>query len=70
MIVIMVVVVGVEEFRLDVEDAVEIEGVAAEHLVERDLRALGPVQLGIGIDAADARLDLAQFGLARPDRSC
>ena len=36
----------------------------SEHLVERDLAALGAMQLGIGIDAADARLDLAQFGLA------
>ena len=60
--IVVVTVAGVQELRLDVEDAVEIEGVAAEHFVERDLRALGPVQLGVGIDGADAGLDLAQFG--------
>ena len=36
-IVIMIVPVAFEEFRLDIEDAVEIEGVAAEHFVQRDL---------------------------------
>jgi hypothetical protein len=45
--------------RLDLQDAVEIEGVAAQHLRQRDLAALGRVHLGVGIDAADARLDLA-----------
>ena len=35
-VVVMIVIVGFEEVRLDVEDAVEIEGVAVEHLVERD----------------------------------
>ena len=39
-VVIMVVIVAFEEVRLDVEDAVEVEGVAAENLVERDLGAL------------------------------
>ena len=62
-IVIVVMIVGLEERRLDVEDALEIERVAVQHLVERDLRALRAVQLGIGIDAADARLDLAQLGV-------
>ena len=70
MIVIVRMIVRVEEFRLDIEDAVEVEGVAAEHLVERDLRALRAVQLGVRIDAADARLDLAQLVSASPDRSC
>ena len=54
---------GLQELRLDVEDAVEIEGVAPQHLVERDLRLLGAMELRIRIDAADARLDLAQLGL-------
>ena len=70
MVVIVIVAVALEEFRLDVEDAVEIEGVAAQHLVERDLRALGLVHLGVGVDAADARLDLVKLRRARPDRSC
>ena len=61
MIVVMVVIVAFQELRLDIEDAVEVEGVAAEHLGQRNLRALGLVQLGIRVDAADARLDLAQL---------
>ena len=54
-------IIAVQEFRLDVEDAVEIERVAAQHLIECDLRALRAVQLGVRIDAADASLDLAQL---------
>ncbi len=54
MIVIMVVVAAAQEFRLDVEDAVEIEGVASEHLGQRNPAALGLVQPGVGVDAADA----------------
>src|SRR5262249_10410361 len=46
-IVVMVTAVA-EKFRLDVQDAVEIEGIASQHLRQRDLAALGPVQLGIG----------------------
>ena len=55
----MIVIVGFEERRLNIENAFEIEGLAVEHFVERDLRALRAMQLGIRIDAADARLDLA-----------
>ena len=33
---VMVVTVAVQEFRLDLEDAVEVEGVAAEHLRQRE----------------------------------
>ena len=63
MIVMMVVVVTVafEEFRLDIEDAVEVEGVALQHFAQRDLGALGLVHSGVRIDAADARLDLGQL---------
>jgi hypothetical protein len=40
-VMIMVVIVSSpsQELRLDVEDAVEVEGVAAEHGVERHLRS-------------------------------
>src|SRR3954463_13220034 len=62
MIVIMVVIGGKQKLRLDVEDAIKIECVAAENFVQRDLRALGAMQLGVGVDRANARLDLAQFG--------
>src|SRR5215831_3289736 len=78
MVVIVVVIVMMvnaiaEEFRLDLHDAVEIEGIAAEHLRQRDPAALGLVQLGVGVDAADARLHLAervgfdQIGLVEQD---
>src|SRR6185312_1360861 len=66
-VVVMLMVVMLvcrQEIRLDVEDAVEIESVAAEHFVDLDLRALGAMDLGIGIDGADARLDFGQFGRA------
>ena len=43
MIVVMVVLLGFQEFGLDVEDAVEVEGVAAEHL--GDVR---PARAGCG----------------------
>jgi hypothetical protein len=38
--------VGVQEFRLDVEDAVDIKGVATENFVERDLGTFGALQHG------------------------
>jgi hypothetical protein len=52
---------GLEEGRLDVEDAVEVKRIAAEHFGDVDLGALGAVQPGIGVDGADARLDLVQL---------
>src|SRR6185437_7256554 len=63
MVVMMVVIsaVAVQKSRLDFEDAVEIEGVAVQHFVERDLGALRLVQPGVRIDAANAGLDVAQF---------
>src|SRR5215469_11968959 len=73
-VVIMVMMTAVaEEFRLDLHDAVEVEGIAAEHLRQRNPAALGLVQLGVGVDAADARLHLAervgldQIGLVEQD---
>ena len=63
MMVVIMIVAGFEEVRLDVEDAVEIERAALEHVRQRHLAALGAMQLGIGVDAADARLDLGQLGL-------
>jgi hypothetical protein len=59
--VVMVMIVAAEEIRFKVKDPIEIEGVAAEHRIERDLGTLRLVQFGIRIDAANARLDLAQF---------
>src|SRR5215475_9945269 len=59
-VIVMMVTTVPEEFRLDLHDAVEIEGVAPQHLRQRDLAALGFVQPGVGVDAADARLQLAE----------
>ncbi len=64
-IVVMMIVVVLfdrQEFRLNFQDTVEIEGVAAEHGVEFNGAFGGAVQLGVGVDAANARLDLFQFG--------
>src|SRR6516164_4211156 len=73
-LVTMVVMPAVaEEFRLDLHDAVKVEGIAPEHLRQRNPAALGLVQLGVGVDAADARLHLAervgldQVGLVEQD---
>ena len=63
MIVIVIVVLGLQKLRLQFEDAVEIEGLAVEHGVERDIAFPGAVQFGVGIEAANARLDLFQFVL-------
>src|SRR5262245_42431220 len=65
MIVVMVVVVmmlsAVQEGGFDFEDPIEIEGIAPEHLVNVDVRALGPVQSGVRIKRANACFELAQF---------
>src|SRR5579872_5261467 len=61
MVMIVLLVVLLQELRLDIEDTVEVEGVAAEYLAGVDPGALGTVQPRVRIDAADARLDLAQL---------
>ena len=58
-VVLMIVIVGAEEVRFKIEDTIEVEGVAAEHRVERNFGAFGLVQLGVRIDAANTRLDIA-----------
>src|SRR5262249_52073926 len=59
--VMIVTVLAFEERRLDVEDAVEIEGIAAEHLGQGNGAALCLVQPRILVDGADARLDLGEL---------
>src|SRR5262245_13366497 len=72
-VIVMMATAVAEEFRLDLHDAVEIEGVAPQHLRQGDLAALSLVQPGVGVDAADARLHLAervgldQVGLVEQD---
>src|SRR4051794_30915759 len=66
MVVMMIVVVfiaRVEKFRLEFEDAVEIEGAALQHVGQRHLAALGAVKFGVGVDGANPGLDLIEFGL-------
>src|SRR3979409_2213724 len=62
MIVSMIMTSSLEEFGLDVQDAIEIEGIAAQNLPQRNRATLGPVHLGIRIDGADAPLDLLELG--------
>ncbi len=63
-IVMMVMTVaGIEEFRLDLENTVQIERAALQHVGQRHLAALGAVQLGVGVDAADPRFDFGQLCL-------
>ena len=49
-VIVMVAFSIVEEGRLDLENPLEVEGVAAEHGIERDRAFLRAVQLGIGVD--------------------
>ena len=65
MIVVMIMVVlADEEVRLDVENAIEIEGAALKHVRNRDVAFLRSMERRVGIDRADARLHLTQFGRA------
>src|SRR6201999_2222587 len=63
MMIMVVIVTDLEECRLDLQDTIEVESAALQHVRNPDLAALGAMQLGIGIDAADARLDLGELGL-------
>ena len=76
-IVMMIVVVrlivrifDLEELRLDFENAVEIEGIAAKHLGDRHRAFHRLVEFGVGVDRADARLDLGELRRPSRDRSC
>ena len=69
MVMIVIMVLAFEEVRFDIENAVEIEGAAFEHLVERDLRALGPVHLRVGL-MPRMRASTSRARRARRDRSC
>ncbi len=51
-VVMLVVVRGLQELRLDLQDAVEVEGVAPKHLGQWDPAALGGVQPGIRVENA------------------
>src|SRR5262249_29466054 len=55
----LMIMMSVEKFGFQFEDSVEVKGVPAEHGVERQGAVYGPMQLGIRVYRADARLDLA-----------
>ena len=60
-LVVVVVIVDVEKVGFDVQDAVEIEGAALEHLGDRDVAFRRLMQARVGVDGADARLDFGQL---------
>ena len=62
-VVVIMAIASIEEFRLDFEDAIQIERAALQHVRQRHLAALGAVQLCIGIDTANAGLDLGKLRL-------
>ncbi len=71
-VIMVVVVLAVEELRVEGEDALEVEGAAVEHLVERDGAALGAVDDRLRVDRPDAPLDRRQFvlgfGVVEPEK--
>jgi hypothetical protein len=63
---VFVLVLFGEEFRLDFEDAFEIEGVSSQYLGEIDTAALRAVNLCIGVDVSDTPFD--RWEAARIDK--
>ena len=63
-VVMIVTAAGVEKLRFEIQNAVEIEGIAMQNLGERHRTALGAMKPRIGINGTDARLDFAQIGVA------
>ena len=61
LVLMLMIVLAIEKFRREVEDAVKVEGVAAEHGVERHRAIHGFVQLGVRVDRVDTRFDLANL---------
>ena len=60
-VMVMIVVVVVEEMRVVLQHAAEVEGTAVEHLFQTDAGALGLVDPGGRIDGAHRRFDVAQL---------
>ena len=66
----MVMMALLEKVGLELDDAVEVEGVAVQNLVERNGGVLRAVDLGIGVDGADAPFNGVQLLGASRGRSC
>ena len=58
---IVMIVCAVEEFRLDFENTLQVEGVASEYRVERHRAVHGLVKFGIRVDRANSRLHFVEF---------
>ncbi len=69
MIVVVMPIILLQEGGLDLQDAVEIEGVATEHRIERNRGALRAVQCGIGVDRP-IRPSTSASSCGRRGRSC
>src|SRR4051812_25999600 len=63
MMVMIVSVAGIEKYRFDLENAIEIERAALQHVGQCYLATLGAMQLCVRIDAADPRFDFRQLRL-------
>lgn len=61
MVVIMVMIGVIEKLRFALQNMIEIEGIAAKNLRQRNLAAFRAMDRGGGVDLANARLDLRQF---------
>jgi len=59
---VFVRVVAFEKIRFERQNAAEVEGPAIEDIGQRNLASLRSVQLCVGVDRADPRFDLRQFG--------
>ena len=57
LVIVFMIMCFDEKIRYNLENAVEVKGIAAEHLGEIEAAAFGAMNAGIGIDSANARLD-------------
>ena len=64
MVMIVIMVIDMQEFRFNFEDAIQIKGILAQHRIQGHLTAACAMQLGIGINSTDTRLNLAHFTFA------
>ncbi len=54
-------VFGVQKLRLDLEDALQVEGIAVQHFIDRHIAFRRLVKFRIRVDGADAAFDLGQL---------
>jgi hypothetical protein len=60
-VVIVIVLVDGQEFRLDVQDTLEIERPPLQHVGNLNVAFLGAMQPRVGVDRPDPRFNFAQF---------